>query len=312
MGDGELGRNVGLFVLMPDAMVVDAWDALAERLAPLRLDVLATTALMLRPPTLAALYAHGTFKKPPAAGRRPGAWLSYELGALDMAIPAVVRTPYDVDLPGLFDAWKGGSSHDGRRAGDLRAVSPAAQRCFSVLHTPDDAAQTALDVRTLFGEATAAAVGGADAVARCSVADLRRLRMPGIPRGGSEPYGMVRGCAARAAALLAYDHLLAPSRPWSRFADRCASAAGSAEPWSVAVAGLAAELPPAPRPAGPGTMAGTRPRAALHDALAALLDPASYRPETSQVVERAFDDNDLFLDGWERHMLRVALSFHTV
>ena len=164
-------RNVGLLVLMPDAMVVDVWDALATRLAPLRLEVLATTAVILRPPLLSALYSHGTFKQAPAAGRRPSSWLSHELGSLDMAIPAVVRTPLDIDLPGLFDAWKGGSSYRSRRPGDLRGISPAAQRCFSVLHTPDDTAQTVSDITTLFGPVTAAAVASPRARARCSVPD---------------------------------------------------------------------------------------------------------------------------------------------
>ncbi|GAA0674463.1 hypothetical protein GCM10010193_29240 [Kitasatospora atroaurantiaca] len=311
MGQGmsPVGRNTALLVLMPDAMVQDLWAPLDRRLAPVRLEVVATTARLLRPPVLAALYAHGTFKQP-RSGRAPSSWLSHELATLDMAVPAVVRTAHDIDLAGLLDSWKGPSAYAARHPGDLRSLSPAAHRCFSVLHTPDDAAQTALDVSTLFGDATLRALADPGLPARCTLAELRRLRMPGALREASHPYDIVHRCATRAAALLAYDHLLRPGARWSAFAGRCATALG--EPggrWAATVGELSAELPAAPAPAEGRAAGEIRSRLDLYDALRQLLTPDGYGPDSCSEIERAFDANDLFLDGWERHTLRVALSF---
>jgi len=326
-GTSPIGRNTALLVLMPDAMALDLWAPLDRRLAPLRLEVVATTARLLRPPVLAALYAHGTFKQP-RSGRAPSSWLSHELAALDMAVPAVVRTSHDIDLAGLLDSWKGPSAYAARHPGDLRSLSPAAHRCFSVLHTPDDAAQTALDVTTLFGDATLRALADPGLPARCTLAELRRLRMPGALREASHPYDIVHRCVTRAAALLAYDHLVRPSARWSAFAERCATA--WSEPggrWSAfaercatacgqpggrwaAIAGeLSGGLPASPAPAEGRAAGEIRSRLDLHEALRQLLTPDDYGPDSCSEIERTFEANDLFLDGWERHTLRVALSF---
>ena len=69
-----------------------------------------------------------------------------------------------------------------------------------------------------------------------------------------------------------------------------------------------AVLPAAPRPA-PGR-AVPRARLDLYDALRTLLSPDDYQARTGAAVERAFDANELFLDQWERHTLRVAFCFH--
>ncbi|WP_113704619.1 hypothetical protein [Nonomuraea lactucae] len=312
-----LPRNTAFVVVMPDAMAQDLWGALATRMGPLRLQVLAASSLVLRPPLLSALYAHGTFKQP-RPGRATSSWLSHAAAELDSSVAAVVRTPFDVDLPGLLDAWKGPSTFGRRRPGDLRSVAPAAHRCHSVLHTPDNAEQAAKDVVALLGEETLEEVVSSDAPERCRFDRLRRLRMPSELRAAPHPYDVVIRCLVRAAAVLAYDHATVPSREWTEFADlteRVRDELGVVPPGSVADAWwsaasmLAVRLPSPPRPAPgpPRGRAGALPE--LHGVLRRLLAPERYDAVTGLAVESAFHTHDLFLNPWERHTLRIALSF---
>ncbi|MEU3563674.1 hypothetical protein [Kitasatospora sp. NPDC006786] len=312
-----LPRNTAFVVVMPDTMAQDLWDALATRLGPLHLRVLAATSLILRPPLLSALYAHGTFKQPRPGGAASG-WLSYAVAELDASVAAVVRTPFDVDLVGLLDAWKGPSAFGRRHPGDLRSVAPAAHRCYSLLHTPDDAEQAAKDVVTLLGEETLNEVLSPDAPQRCRFDRLRRLRMPTGLRSATHPYDVVIRCVVRAAAVLSYDHATVPSREWTGFVDSAecvrdelstVSPGSVAVAWWSAAAMLAARLPRPPLPAiGPPRGRATM-LPELHGALRRLLAPERYDAAASLAVEAAFHAHDLFLDPWERHTLRIALSF---
>jgi hypothetical protein len=316
--NGDTGpRHRGLIVLMPDAMRQDVWGPLARRLRPLCLEVVATTALMLRPPTLSALYANGKVKQQ-RPSRSPSAWLSFDLAALDMSIVAVVATPLDIDLPRVLDDWKGPSHFGTRREGDLRSVSMSSHRCLSLLHTPDNAGETTRDIRLLLGAATHEHLDDGKP-GRCRFEDLQRLRMYRPPAADQHPYGIVYRCLARAAAVLAYDHLLRPSPEWSAFADRCDEVCRQSNPDSpeevvarleADTRALLADLPTPPRPAPDRSPVEVGRRMLLVDALTQLLSPIGYGPECAVDVLTAFEANDLYLDPWERHLLQVALSFH--
>ncbi|MEU4776024.1 hypothetical protein [Micromonospora sp. NPDC023644] len=320
----DLERRTAMLLLLPDLMVTEAWPALWRRLAALQVDIVALTSAQLAPAQLATLYS-GSAVKPHNRGR-PVTSLGWRIGGLDMSVPLVVRSRLPVDLVGLLDQWKGPSGYGLRADGDLREVWPAANRCMSLLHSPDNRELMWRDVRLLFGTGTAERIRTGPAGAPVPAEAVSHLRMYLPMSQERHPYDIVVRTLIRGATLLAYDGRLdtaADRDAYAAIVDRLAALRGALnetrpdEVFAVATAGLAEVgrmLPSrAPAPlvddADFATEVLRSSRAALLAALRALTDPSTWSEAVAVQVIEVADRCGLHLDPWERHRLSVALAF---
>lgn len=321
-------RRTGLLLLLPDLMVSGAWPALWQRLTALDVHAVAVTATKLSPATMARLYAGSTVK--PQNGRRPATSLGWRIGTLDMSIPVVLRTPYEVDLNRVLDRWKGASAYGRRGPGDLREVWPAANRCMSLVHSPDDTDQLWRDLRMLFGDRTAERLRtGPDTppLPPDCVAWLRMYRPLADER---HPYDIVLRTMIRGLTLLAYDArgagllrddldglirtLLALRSTLDRTAADPERRGDLLPLLSEGLAGAHGPLAAAALRLGAGDTGGHERvwlarRVALAGALDLLADPDGWCEQLAVEVTEVLDVNALVTDRWEQHLLGCALAF---
>lgn len=316
------GRHA-LLVLLPDLMVdPDAWEGLVRRLEPLRLDVVAVTACRLRPHQFGSLYA-GSVVKQQGRGRVSAGWLGQQLAALDMSVPLLVRTPLPIALTELITEWKGPSGYGARHRGDLRELGPASDRCASLFHTADSAAEAERDASLFFGRELTARLLSGHRRRHSPLTVVPQLRMYLPPGTEPHPYDLVMRCLLRGLTLLGHDALL-PASGREPAADRAGQLVVELRrrlvhergsrlvevlhdglgPVAEAVCRLDGLLPDAV-----DRDRVSRARADLLAALGVLSRPASWGIGTGSDVAAVFAANGLHLDAWEEHRLATATTF---
>jgi hypothetical protein len=313
----DIEARLGMIILLPDAMVTRAWRPIWQRLQVLGLDIVAVGAQQLRPHQMTELYA-GSAVKPHNRARPPAGWLPYQLAALDMSIPVVLRAHAPIDLSRVLDQWKGPSRYGDRDPGDLRSVSRSSDRCLSLLHTCDNVSELARDLTLLFGAETADAIR--QDMCTSLPADVPLLLRDYLPAEEEpHPLDIVLRSLSRALALLAYDRRMGhpPAAGTVEALRAVRTLRAEASNWSPSelidrlAAGLAGLRPLLPGPAA----ANDRDdpviqfrRACLVALLPKLSDIDRWEPEVAAELVGAFEASGLYLDGWERHRVQAALS----
>lgn len=312
-------RQYGLLVLLPDLVRSErAWSAIVRRVAPLRLTVVAATALQLRRDQYSALYA-GSVVKQHNRGRASAAWLGQQLAQLDMSIPLLVRTPLPVDLTALLTEWKGPSGYGTRNAGDLREASATSDRCVSLFHTCDSAAELYKDAMICYGEELVTGLLQGRPARSVPLESVLALRLYVPADDEPHPYDLVLRTLVRGIALLAFDALIdlpcwvAQDRVQKALGERARLAAlrdrAVLGELPTALAAVSAQLPAAgARVTGPAVL--VQHRSVLLELLHRLGDVDQWGAELAAGLIDACRANGLYLDVWERHRLTTALVFY--
>lgn len=320
--------QVGLLILLPDLMRQDVWVPLWDRLNLIPLEVVATTVVCLDPEDVVRLYSSNR-RRDPANSRVDGLWLAPQMFAVDMSIGIVFRTSLDgTNLTALLEHWKGSSRHAARRKGDLRSVSPIADACSSLIHSPETAEELGKDLSLLFaGGAAWHWLGEAPAKRATSIQDISDLRAYVVPGEEGHPYDIVLRTILRSAALLAQDgHLRAsPSAEAAHAAVRAKRGElAFLAPRSIrsafvdALSELAPILnsiaPPLPVPSSDGPLGRAQlerlvqNRLALQRMASLLTDSAAFGAPLARLTVNTMASNGLWLDDWERHRLLATIS----
>src|SRR5206468_4111557 len=97
------------------------------------------------------LYGEGLRSKYSERGRIYGREMTRRLLALDNCLALLVAGRVsDEDVSRLLHDLKGQSSFLQRKPGSLRDLSASADRCMSLIHTPDNAVEAARDAALFF------------------------------------------------------------------------------------------------------------------------------------------------------------------
>jgi hypothetical protein len=280
---------------------------------------------------MAAIYAGSPIK--PHNRSRPATSLGWRLGSLDMSVPLVLRAGHDVDLTELLDRWKGPSGYGLRGAGDLRQVWPSANRCVSLVHSPDSRELLLRDVAVLFGEQVVRRLDSGEEIPAMSADSVSQLRMYRPMADEPHPYDIALRTLVRGMALLGYDARL-DTLPQRQVYERqiarilafrqqltASLAAGHTVPdqtFPLVVGELERvrrALPLQPPRAWADAAAQWQDRllrarrGALVAVLQGLTDPVRWSETAAEEVIDVFAGNGLAMEPWERHLLGTALAF---
>jgi hypothetical protein len=322
----ELARW-GLIVLLPDMMRQDVWSPLGERLALLDVGIQGATVCRPAADIVARLYA-GNHRRSAERGRIDGSWLGRSLFNMDQSIPLLLRTAVEgLNLSETLHEWKGPSTYGARRPGDLRSVSPMADRCASLFHTPDDIDDFVASVRLLFGGNALEAVVSGRSARPVSFSQVRDLRARVDEAVDTSPYDIVMRTLLRALTLLAVDAHLVPEAALAHVAERVHGArerlhalhgTDLQDAMRDALSDFAdvADLPP-PRlavddvdPVGRTELTLLlHRRSELLQAVSILVAPDRWDARLALVISDIFQANGFGLDDWERHRLTTAITF---
>jgi len=144
-------EHLGYFLILPDALFQGLTHDIGRYLAVRGLHPVAATAEVVSEDHRAALYDRGARSKYSASGRVYGRVMTRSLLALDNCLAVLVAGDTATgDVSRLLHDLKGQSSFLRRRPGSLRELSCSADRCMSLIHTPDDAAEAARDAAIFF------------------------------------------------------------------------------------------------------------------------------------------------------------------
>lgn len=320
-------RAYAPLVLLPDMMRQRLWKPLAERLACLSVQIVAVTPVQLWPDQVVRLYRHNT----PRPGHRAAdsAWLSTNLFALDGCHFVLLRTSLpDIQLVKTLRQWKGASSYLHRADGDLRGISDIADRCCSVLHTPDDEQMMVRVIEEfLHGETGLQALhAGSDRAIGWD--DVERLRSYVPMDEEQHPIDIVARSLSRALTLLWIDLHLTPVPKLRSVIDRFEAQRAAMfglrrrelqQRFADAMHECHAAMQAVPRPtlriepgsAFEGFMSRqiARSRTALHELTMLLTLPDAYDARLARMAVDVLRANSLFLDPWEEHRLTTSLAF---
>lgn len=167
--------GIGLVVILPDAVRLRLVPAIGDYLGSRRLVPVGVRSVALSARDTEAMYGGQLRSKTSGSGRRHGPVLTSRLFSLDNSLVVLLRGEAGTDVPRVVHDLKGPSSYLQRRPGSLRMLSSVEDRCMSLVHTPDDARQTAEHARHFF---PGQALPGDDVIDWDLVADCRSLSTP--------------------------------------------------------------------------------------------------------------------------------------
>jgi hypothetical protein len=320
-------RATALVAVLPDMVQHGVWEALGTRLAAGAVEIVAATVTRVRPDDVIRLYAGNHHDR--VASRRPESTnLSIELFSLDATVPVLLRTGLPgVDLVDLITKWKGDSAHGRRRLGDLRSVAPAADRCLSLLHAPDDRSALRHDGRVLFGPIFDRLIEERPD-RPIDVAAIARVRHYCPPAQEVHPWDIVFRSIVRGLTLLGVDARVEPSAETAAAAVELEStrrAVASERPEKTRSTVIAAlrdanavvsglDPPVIRRVAGDALIEAQgetldHRRRELRRAIELLTRPDLFCGPLADHVEETLLSNHLVLDAWEQHRLKSAIVF---
>lgn len=146
--------DLGVFLILPDALRQGLVPSIGKYLDKYGLYPAAVTSEILTEQHTKVLYDGLPRSKYSATGRVHGPEMTRRLLALDNSLAVLVATDDGGaghgDVSRLLHDVKGNSSFRQRRPGSLRELSASADRCMSLIHTPDDAVEAARDAALFF------------------------------------------------------------------------------------------------------------------------------------------------------------------
>lgn len=149
----RLPRNLGFFLILPDALAQELVPAIGGYLARYSLQPAGVATDLLDERHRAIMYDSGPRSKYSEKGRVHGREMTRRLLALDNCLAVLVTGPSrSEDVSRLLHDLKGQSSFLKRKPGSLRDLSASSDRCMSLIHTPDDAVEAARDAALFFAE----------------------------------------------------------------------------------------------------------------------------------------------------------------
>ncbi|WP_285659561.1 hypothetical protein [Actinomycetospora sp. NBRC 106375] len=190
----------GFILLLPDGIMQGLVTAIGAHLGRYGVHPVAATARTLTERDRTALYEHGNRSKTSARGRAHGPTMTRRLLELDDSIAVVVRSDQaGRDVSRLLHNIKGPSSFLLRDPCGLRSISNSADRCMSLVHTPDDSAEAARDAARFFRATVLAPDWKGRRLTWEFVAGCRAYE---VPNGSASRYAIAIRTVMRCACLL--------------------------------------------------------------------------------------------------------------
>ena len=146
----EWPGDLAVVVLLPDVLISGGVSKIGKALTGHGIRPVRARSVYLDATDAVAFYRGRSRSKSSAKGQRFGGLLTRRLFELDNSLVVLLRGTAPGDGPGSLARYlhdlKGPSAYLQQRPGSLRATSRFADRCLSLMHTPDDdeeAGQTA-------------------------------------------------------------------------------------------------------------------------------------------------------------------------
>ncbi|MEH0973140.1 hypothetical protein V6U77_18640 [Micromonospora sp. CPCC 205546] len=161
MSRGEWPGDLAVVVVLPDALLSGGVPRIGRILTELGARPVRVRSVRLDAADAVAFYRGRPRSKTSVKGRQFGGLLTRRLFELDSSLVVLLRADGAGEGHGsltrrLHDA-KGPSAYLQQRPGSLRAASRFADRCLSLVHTPDDAEDAALTADRFFADPPATA-----------------------------------------------------------------------------------------------------------------------------------------------------------
>jgi hypothetical protein len=324
--------HLGAILCLPDLLRQrTAFDRIGSAIRDLGVVVVGVLPVVCTPRIVSRLYAKHRLAARNES-RLDSSWLSPQMFGLGVSVLVVVRGRTTTrSVSALLDSAKGPSAYLSRSADALRSASPIADRCTSLIHTPDDSYDFERTLRLMApGDALERIdqFGAARGVDWCDVWHMRDFRSPGEER---YPWEIVLRVACRAMAILRTDPHLAPldglataENELRRSGDALATDVPPAQLRAKFCALLNAVRPLVaglrqPRLETTAVSSGSgealallshgNARVELWHSLACLLEPCTFDSHTFDVVSPVLARNHIVLDAWEEHRFASALTF---
>jgi hypothetical protein len=190
--------NYGSILLSPDFAFHGDIDFVFEAIASLEAEIILAMPVQLTPGDVSGLYQH-RISNPGRHRDSNSVWLSRHLHEGGPSLYMLTRRTGGEPLQAALAAIKGSSVRAEQRPNTIRGRSPLVERCFSLVHTPDDEAGLREDLRILFGpDAEAAALRRRVPLPTWAV----RLLVPSPPVNHRNSYAGVSFLVAQILALI--------------------------------------------------------------------------------------------------------------
>ncbi|MGC5330422.1 hypothetical protein [Micromonospora sp. DT62] len=153
----EWPGDLAVVVVLPDALLSGGVPGIGRILTGLGARPVRVRSVRLDAADAVAFYRGRPRSKSSVKGRQFGGLLTRRLFELDSSLVVLLRGEGHGSLTRRLHDVKGPSAYLQQRPGSLRAASRFADRCLSLVHTPDDAEDAAMTADRFFADPPATA-----------------------------------------------------------------------------------------------------------------------------------------------------------